>query len=125
MQCLYYCVIITAVGISVVETIYAIGSTASVTCFSNLNVQSIQWVDMLPDNSRTVVGDAHELILEVMSISRELDGRVFTCEVINMLPNGRNVTSRNNFTLNADEIRKLVLFLNLFLYLFCPFGISM
>ena len=110
MQYLYYCVVFAVVGISGVKKLYAIGSSASVTCFSNLTVQSIQWVDTLPNNSMTSVGDSHELILTVMNISRELDGRVFTCEVINMLLNGTNVTSSNNFTFNTDEIRKLCAF---------------
>ena len=96
-----------AVRISGVESIYAIGSSASVTCFSNLTVQSIQWVNTLPTNSMTSMGDSHELILTVMTISRALNGTVFTCEVVNLLPNGETDTNRASFTLNSDEISKL------------------
>ena len=106
MQRLYYCVVFAAIGISGVENLYAIDSSASVTCFSNLTVQSIQWVDVPPDNSMTSVSDSHEQVLTLMTISRALHGTVFTCEVVNLLPNGETNTSRASFTLNSDEIRK-------------------
>ena len=96
----------SAVGISGVESIYAIGSSASVTCFSNLTVQSIQWVDILPNNSMTSMDNSHEQVLTVMGISSAIDGTVFTCEVVNLLPNGGTVTSRASFTINSVEIRK-------------------
>ena len=99
--------VFSAVGISGVESIYAIGSSASVTCFSNMTVQSIQWVDILPNNSMTSMDNSHEQVLTLMTISRALYGTVFTCEVVNLLPNGGTYTSRASFTLNSDEIRKL------------------
>ena len=98
---------ISAVGISGVENVYAIGSSASVTCFSNLTVLTMQWVDTLQNNIMISMGVSHELILTVMNISRELHGTVFTCEVINKLPNRKNVTSRNNFILNSQETSEL------------------
>ena len=85
---------------------YAIGSSASVTCFSNLTVQSIQWVDTLPNKSMTSMGDSHEQVLTLMTISRALHGTIFTCEVVNLLPNGGTDTNRASFTLNSDEISK-------------------
>ena len=97
------CLFSSAVGISGVKSIYAIGSSASVTCFSNLTVQSIQWVNILPNNSMTSMDNSHEQVLTVMGIS---SGTVFTCEVVNLLPNGGTVTSRASFTFNSDEIRK-------------------
>ena len=85
---------------------YAIGSSANVTCFSNLTVQSIQWINTSSNNSMTGMGNSHEQVLTLMTISRALNGTVFTCAVVNLLPNGGTVTSRASFTLNCDEIRR-------------------
>ena len=50
--------------------------------------------------------DPKELLLTVSGISRDIHNTVFTCEVVNMFPNGIIAKNRTDFIINAEELSK-------------------
>ncbi len=88
---------------------YFIGSTASIICFSNLTVVSIQWLtisDNVSYSTEQLKDNELHLILSD-PISEYSHGTMFTCEVTSQLSHGRIATSTTSFTIRTFEESKL------------------
>ena len=77
---------------------YQLGSSATVTCFSNLSVASIIWRwsnDILrEDNS-----GQQKLVLDI-TINRSDNNTVYTCEITIVLPTGNTAVTIETFAVN-------------------------
>ena len=101
-------ILFSALGVSGLKNTYAIGSSASFVCYSNFTVISIKWIRSSSDIAiKTNMIGSRELILSVEDVSKDVDGIMFTCEVINMIPTGSTSQSRTMFTLHTEEESKM------------------
>ncbi len=85
---------------------YLIGSSATITCFSNFTIRSITWKSSTSSDFTMSNPRPNLSILYISNIRRDLHGTVFECVVIITLPNGEDITSSASFTLNSEETRK-------------------
>ena len=101
----YYFPSISAVGLTGNRSVYEAGSTASVTCFTNLSVVSMRWLIQSSKVSFSINQTRHnELHLKVFSgISLKTNGTKFNCEVINQLPIGPTERSTVVFIIHSQE----------------------
>ncbi len=116
---IYYFPSISAVGLTGNRSVYEAGSTASVTCFTNLSVVSMRWLIQSSKVSFSINQTRHnELHLKVFSgISLETNGTKFTCEVINQLPIGPTERSTVVFIIHSQEYGNyLALYKSVWLY---------
>ena len=79
------------------------GSSASVTCFSNLTVLSIQWLNASNSGSLLASGTSgqHQLVLDIDSITRDINNTQYLCEVSILLTSGTTVVDRRSLMLVA------------------------
>ena len=78
--------LVLAIGLSGNNSVYQLESSATVTCFSNLRVQSIIWRQ---NNDALIKDDSglQQLVLDI-NITSGYNQTVYTCEVTFLLPNG-------------------------------------
>ena len=78
------------------------------TCYSNLTIQSINWMNPSPVTKiSTIMIGSQELLLTVSEISRDTHHNAkFICEVEIILPSGTTITDRTNFVINTEELGK-------------------
>ena len=90
--------LVLAIGLSRNNSVYQLESSATVTCFSNLRVQSIIWRQ---NNDALIKDDSglQQLVLDI-NITSGYNQTVYTCEVTFLLPNGNTVINSKSFTLN-------------------------
>ncbi len=98
--------LLTVIGLAGNRNSYGQGDTARVTCFSNFTVVSIQWTTSSKEVSVTTEKTSdNELYLEI-EITNKTHDTMFTCEVINLLPNNR-VRSTISFTIKTQQECKI------------------
>ena len=99
--------IFIAIGLSGNYTIYNIGSSAHVNCYSNFTMLSITW-RIASHNVKfsTVMVGSQGLLLTVTDISRDIHNTTFICEVVNILPCGTRLTNRTQFVIMTEELSK-------------------
>ncbi len=88
---------------------YEVGSTASVLCYSNFTGASIRWL-----NTSSVVSFSkneirhNELLLSIdESITHDIHGTMFVCEVRYQIPSGEKTETRI-FTIRTTEECKIM-----------------
>lgn len=92
-----------AIGLSGNKTMYATGSSLSVTCFSNFTVQVIYWTSsssVIPFSNKMI--GSQELLLNIGIISASTNGTMLKCEVITLLPTGGIVSARTSFIIYVE-----------------------
>lgn len=94
-------------GITGIENIYNISSSARVTCFSNFTVERIRWIKPLSKTAITQANNSNEQTLILQNIARGLNGMVFTCEAVNIyIPTIGQMNKSKNFTILTEETCK-------------------
>ncbi len=102
--------IFKVIGLSGNENTYDTKSIASVICFTNFTVVTLQWLNMSANFSFTTnqIKD-NELSLTLEDpISQETHGTMFICEIVNQLPFGKNQTSTIEFVIRTSEECKIL-----------------
>ena len=92
------------IGLSGNERVYNFSSSASVSCFSNFTILSIQWTSSSDLAFTTQMVGSQEMILRIVGISRAFHDETFTCEVRNQLSSGTITTSTTNFRIITEEL---------------------
>ncbi len=87
---------------------YLIGSSATITCFSNFTIRSITWRSSTFSGFTMSNPRPNIAVLSISSITLDLHGTMFECVVSITLQNGGDITSSASFTLNSEEIRKFL-----------------
>ena len=107
---------VVAIGLSEAESVYQLGSSATVTCFSNLSVDSIIWRRsneiLKEDNS-----GQQQLVLDI-TINRSNNNTVYSCNVTILLPTGNTVFTTESFTVNIGGIYIRSVLIMLVIYFF-------
>ena len=90
-----------AIGLSGQQTFYPLESSANVTCFSNLTVVSIQWMNAFNNDILLAVYGEQKLVLNIERITSDINTE-YTCEVFVFLPTGSTAFDRQSFILNYN-----------------------
>ena len=84
--------------------VYVLGSSVSVTCSSNLTVQSIRWLNVF--NNRQVISTSgpgeQQLVLEISRANIAINDTVYSCEVTLLPPINTRVLNET-FTLRVSS----------------------
>ena len=94
---------ILAIALSGQHTLYPLGSSACITCFSNLTVLSIQWLNASNSGALLASGPSgqQQLVLDIVNITRDINNTQYSCEVSFLLPTGTTVVDRRSLMLIA------------------------
>ena len=76
---------------------YSLGSTASVTCFSNLTVLSLIWQSNGSSTNLISMGRNNTLHLKIKHLNKTHNNSVYMCSAVIAFPLGRNVTKSTYF----------------------------
>ena len=81
---------------------HQISSSVTITCSSDLAVQTIRWLNN-SDNGQELISNSgqQQLLLPIESVTLNLDNTMYTCEVQVMLATGVE-TVRKNITIQVD-----------------------
>ncbi len=94
-----------AVGLSGNKHVYDVGSSATVICYSNFTIVSMQWFTVNSNVSYTTEEiQYNELLLHIDTLHRQDLGTIFKCKVINLLPT--NVTKISTIELQINTLQK-------------------
>ncbi len=95
---------LSVIDLSGNKDIYIVGSSANVICYSNFSILSIQW---LLNHSNVSFFTKHtkenELQLSIGEVSAQYHSTIFTCMVLNMLPNNITRTTTIEFIILISE----------------------
>ena len=83
---------------------YSLGSTASVTCFSNLTVLSLIWQrNGSSTNLMISTGINNTLQLQIKHLNITHNNSVYVCPVVIAFPFGRNITTSTYFRIIIND----------------------
>ena len=81
------------------KDLYSLGSTASVTCFSNLTVLSLIWQSNSSSTNLISMGRNNRLHLQIEHLNKTHNNSVYMCSAVIELPYGMNITTSAYFRL--------------------------
>ena len=85
---------------------HQINSSVTITCSSDLAVQTIQWLNH-SDNGQVLISNSGQqpLLLSIESVTLNLDNTMYTCEVQVMLATGvETVQEMTTFRVNSNKL---------------------
>ncbi len=99
-----------AVGLSGNKHVYHVGSSATVICYSNITIVSMQWFTVNSNVSYTTEEiQYNELWLRIDTLNKKDQGTIFKCKVINLLPTNITKISTIEFQINTSQKSEFII----------------